>query len=196
MISHFHADHFFGLPFLLLDAWHEGRTDDLEIVGPPGIERRAENLLELAFPEHELTALSYRRHYTEVSDGATGEVCGVRYEAAEVEQAPGLECFAYRVDVQGKTLVFAGDATLCDALVNLVRGADVLVLECSCAGDAVHLSPSDVAQIVDAAGPNVQAIVTHLDAIDEPDAFRGLHAASDLCRFSLSYLPPNHPAAR
>lgn len=183
VISHFHGDHFFGLPFLLLDAWHEGRTADLEIVGPPGVEQRAESLLDLAFPNMS-ARMTYRRVYTEVSNGARGEVCGVRFEAAEVYHVPGLECFAYRIEAHDKTLVFSGDSTLCDSLLNLARGADVLILECSCAGEVVHLSPSDVAQVVAAAGPNVHAIVTHLDAVDEPEAFRGLHVASDLCRFS------------
>src|SRR3989304_1978366 len=40
-ISHFHADHFFGLPFLLLEyAEQTLRTKPLTIVGPPGIEQR------------------------------------------------------------------------------------------------------------------------------------------------------------
>src|SRR5690349_8297477 len=49
-ISHFHADHFFGLPFLMLAGKYHGRTKDLVIVGPPGIERRTEDLLGLGYP--------------------------------------------------------------------------------------------------------------------------------------------------
>src|SRR5262245_11950571 len=48
LISHFHADHFFGLPFLLLEYWASGREKELRIIGPPGIEARTEALLDLA----------------------------------------------------------------------------------------------------------------------------------------------------
>ena len=50
VISHFHADHFFGLPFLLLDGHYSGRIRDLTIVGPPGIEAQTEQLVRLGYP--------------------------------------------------------------------------------------------------------------------------------------------------
>lgn len=183
MISHFHGDHFFGLPFLALDSWHEDRTDDLCIVGPPGIEERAEHLLQLAFPRMN-ERMRFRRSYIEVTDGVEAEVAGLPYRASQVEHVPGLECFAYRLSLGGKSLVFSGDARICDPLLNLVPGADVLVLECSCAGEPVHLSPADIATITAHAGPQAQTIVTHLDADEHPEGFRGLHVASDLARFS------------
>src|SRR5688500_5288949 len=47
LISHFHADHFFGLPFFFLDAWRNQREKELTIVGPAGIEERVKALLKL-----------------------------------------------------------------------------------------------------------------------------------------------------
>ena len=183
LVSHFHADHFFGLPFLLLDAWHEGRTADLRIVGPRGVGERVEHLLELAFPGT-AEMMSYRRVYTDICDGAEGEIDGLRYKAAEVVHVPGLECYAYRVQLNGKQLLFSGDTTFCDSLLSLATGADVLVLECSCAGEKVHLSPEGVAMVRAAAGPQAETIVTHLDAPERLEGFRGLHIASDLASFS------------
>ena len=183
VISHFHGDHFFGLPFLLLDGWKEQRTEDLQIAGPPGIEERTEQLMETAFPRMN-GRLQFRRIYTEVSDRGLTSLGNLRFRAAQVEHVPGLECFAFRVEHNGKSLVFSGDARLCRSLLNLVAGADLLVLECSCAGEAVHLSPEDIARIVDIAGPQAQVIVTHLDSTDHPNGFDGLHVASDLARFS------------
>ena len=40
LITHFHGDHFGGLPFLLLDAQFTRRTRPLVIAGPQGIETR------------------------------------------------------------------------------------------------------------------------------------------------------------
>ena len=40
LITHFHGDHFAGLPFVLLDAQFSRRTRPLTIAGPQGIETR------------------------------------------------------------------------------------------------------------------------------------------------------------
>lgn len=35
-ISHFHADHYFGFPFLALRLFFNGITEPIAIIGPPG----------------------------------------------------------------------------------------------------------------------------------------------------------------
>ena len=49
LITHFHGDHFAGLPFLLLDAQFTRRTRPLVIAGPQGIETRLTQLMEALF---------------------------------------------------------------------------------------------------------------------------------------------------
>src|SRR5688500_1409583 len=51
-ISHFHADHTFGWPFLLLTALREQRPSDLWVVGPPGIGAFLENMLKAGALDH------------------------------------------------------------------------------------------------------------------------------------------------
>jgi len=51
LITHFHGDHFGGLPFLLLDAQFTRRARPLVIAGPAGIETKLTNLMEALF-EH------------------------------------------------------------------------------------------------------------------------------------------------
>src|ERR1700694_100164 len=51
LITHFHGDHFAGLPFLLLDAQFTRRTRPLVIAGPEGIETRLTQVMEALF-EH------------------------------------------------------------------------------------------------------------------------------------------------
>jgi ribonuclease BN (tRNA processing enzyme) len=180
-ISHFHADHFFGLPFLFLDARFAGRSRDLVIVGPPGIEERTERLLDIGYPVV-LENPAYTRRYQEVTDGGCGEVNGLRYAAAQVKHVPGLECFAYRAELDGRSVVYSGDTTLCDPLLALVSGADVVVVECSCKEEEVHLSPEGVEEVARyATGASI--IVTHLDGHDHPHNFEGLVVAEDLGRY-------------
>jgi ribonuclease BN (tRNA processing enzyme) len=49
LITHFHGDHFAGLPFLLLDAQFTRRTRPLVIAGPEGIEARLTQVMEALF---------------------------------------------------------------------------------------------------------------------------------------------------
>jgi ribonuclease BN (tRNA processing enzyme) len=183
-ISHFHADHFYGLPFLMLDAKYSGRTKDLTIVGPPGVGQASEDLLRIGYPG--VTAdhtPSFRRCYVEVRDGCEIEVAGLRLTAATVEHVEEHECFAYRAGVDGRTVVYSGDTTLCDGLLRLVPDADVVVLECSCDGVSVHLSPDGVETVRRHASPGTKLIVTHLDGHSHPENFEGLIVAQDLARF-------------
>src|SRR3954470_4964329 len=49
LITHFHGDHFAGLPFLLLDAQFTRRARPLVIAGPHGIEMRLTQVMEALF---------------------------------------------------------------------------------------------------------------------------------------------------
>jgi ribonuclease Z len=184
-ISHFHADHFFGLPFLLLDAKYGERTQELTIIGPPGIEDMTKKLLDLGYPgllNH--ADRPYALRFVEVGDDFTGRTEGLSFTTARVDHVPELECFAYRAELSGRSIVYSGDTTLCEGLLRLVRGADVIVLECSCQEVPVHLSPAGVAEVACHA-PDAKIIVTHLDGHPHPHDFEGLLVAQDLARFTL-----------
>ena len=164
-ISHFHADHFFGLPLLLLD-YVEGRTRDLTIAGPPGIEQRVRALLEIGLPGMARRAWPFEVQYQEARDGVAGEAAGLRYTARTVVHSEHLECFGYRVEIDGRVLAYSGDSTLCDALVTLGEGADVFVLECSFWEPArrAHMTPDDIRELRRRLGPTPAFVLTHLDA--------------------------------
>ena len=184
-ISHFHADHFFGLPFLLLDAKYGGRSKDLVIVGPAGIEQRTEDLLRLGYPnvtaEH---TNNFCRRYVEISDGRETDIAGLTLTAASVEHVQEMQCFALRARIGDRVVVYSGDTTLCSGLLSIIPGADVIVLECSCDGVPVHLSPEGVEAVRRHASPDAHLIVTHLDGHDHPNGYENLIVARDLASFT------------
>ena len=180
-ISHFHADHFFGLPFLFLASRYEGRERDLTIVGPPGIEERTDGLMSLGYP-HLLDEAPFNVHFVEVGDDCKGNVCGLDFTTARVDHVEQLTCFAYRAEPAGRSVVYSGDTTLCGGLLRLSEHADVIVLECSCDGVPVHLSPEGVAAVARQA-PEAQIILTHLDGLQEGQAFPGILIAEDGARY-------------
>jgi hypothetical protein len=71
-VSHLHADHFGGLPFLLLDAQlYSRRNAPLTLVGPPGFHRRLMEAMELFFPGSSTVQRKFSTEIREISVGET-----------------------------------------------------------------------------------------------------------------------------
>jgi len=185
-ISHFHGDHFFGLPFLFLEyAELAPRTKDLTIVGPPGIAKRTESVTELAFSNvFRKKDRGYALRFVEVQDGATGEVGGCTFTARRVTHVADLECFAFRVSCEHGTVAYSGDTVMCDALVPIADGSDVFVVECSCWGEQCgpHLNPRNILELRQRISPSTKFILTHIGAGEAPKAITdaGILIADDL----------------
>jgi len=186
-ISHFHGDHYFGLPFLLLEfAELAPRTKDLTIVGPPGISKRVESATNLAFANvFRKQSRGYDLTFIEAKDGKSGHAAGTAFTARKVQHVPDLESFGYRVTIGGTTLAYTGDSSMCDALIPLAQGADVFVAECSCWTETcgpIHLTPTGILELRRRLGPETRMILTHIGAGEAPPtiAEAGILIADDL----------------
>jgi ribonuclease BN (tRNA processing enzyme) len=188
-ISHFHADHFLGLPFLLLDyAQVSHRTTPLTIIGPPGIEQRLATVTDATLPSLLHKERAYTIEYVDVSDGGAGRVGDVSFTARRVQHADTLECFGYRAELAGRSLAYSGDTALCDALVTLGEDADVFVMECSCWDPpcgSYHMTLGDIAELRKRLGSKPAFVLTHLDAGERDPGIENTVLASDLTRFAL-----------
>lgn len=185
-ISHFHADHFFGLPFLFLEwAELEPRTKDLTIVGPPGITKRVESLTDLAFSNvFRKRDRGFALKFIEAVDGKSVEAAGCTFVARRVTHVSDLESFAYRVECAEGTLAYSGDTVMCDALVPLADKTDVFVCECSCWGEncGPHLNPKNILDLRAQISPETKFVLTHIGAGEAPKAIldAGIIIADDL----------------
>lgn len=184
-ISHFHGDHYFGLPFLLLEyAELAPRNRDLTIIGPPGIARRVQSTTDLAFNNVFRKDRGYHLTFTEAKDGRQGQIGECVYTPSKVQHVPNLDSFGYRVEVDGYVIAYSGDTVMCPALVPLADGADVFVVECSCWGDQCgpHLSPKDILKLRAEITPSTKFVLTHIGAGEAPAALTdaGILIADDL----------------
>jgi ribonuclease BN (tRNA processing enzyme) len=186
-ISHFHGDHYLGLPFLLLEfAEMEPRTKDLTIVGPPGIYRRVEAATNLAFANvFRKRDRGYHLTFAEARDRVSAEAHGCSYTPFKVQHVPDLDAFGYRVEIDGRTVAYTGDSAMCPPLMELADGADVLVAECSCWTEtcgAIHLTPSDILALRGRIEAETKFVLTHIGAGEAPQAIAdaGILIADDL----------------
>lgn len=133
LLSHLHGDHFGGLPFLLLEYRYETpRTRPLEILGPPGTERRSQKLYEALYERIASEESPFDLRYREIAAGPDPvELLGVRIQPLVVPHARELTCYGYRIDVAGRSILYSGDTAWTEELVSASRGVDLFLCECT-----------------------------------------------------------------
>ncbi len=125
-ISHFHGDHFFGLPLLILKLSELGRTTPLLIVGPPGVGQQVEDILALAYGSLSSGA-GFKIDYLEAVPGEKHSLAGLVIKTAEVDH--GRRALAVRVERGDKALFYSGDGRVTAASAAMAHGVDLLVHE-------------------------------------------------------------------
>jgi ribonuclease Z len=194
VVSHFHADHCFGWPFLLQALAEQGGGRTLTVVGPPDIEAHLAHLNEAgAVPS--ATALGYANldlRFVEV-DGSWQQAGPLRFRAVEVVHVPYLRCFGYlfdRGEGDGARIVgYSGDTTPCDGLSELAREAEVLVVECN----GRHTPPGvrgshmdeESVRVLQAAHPDTHLVLTHLGEQVDTASITGVTIPDDFDRLTV-----------
>lgn len=67
----------------------------------------------------------------EFGEGLVHAEDGWRVIAAEIDHDRSIKCFGLRFEIGSKVVTVSGDTAYCQAIVDLARGADILVHECS-----------------------------------------------------------------
>ena len=132
LISHFHGDHFGGIPFLLLGALYEDRRRrPLAIAGPRGVEQRVRTLataMGYSLDEREWT---FPIRFEELQAGREREIGPVSVEAFEVFHQPQTEPHGLALRFANRRLVYSGDTGFFPGLPERVGEADLFVCECT-----------------------------------------------------------------
>jgi ribonuclease BN (tRNA processing enzyme) len=190
VISHFHPDHTFGWPFLLLEALHTISGRPLSIVGPPGVERFLADMNELG-GIYDVQAAAYERmelHFIEV-DGSWQTAGSLRFRAIEVVHVPHLRCFGYLFERGNRNIGYSGDTTACPGLHELAGASDVLVLECDGQHETPGLPPThmneDSVRSLRAGHPGVRFILTHLGAGVDASGIDDVYVPEDFERLTV-----------
>jgi ribonuclease BN (tRNA processing enzyme) len=130
LITHFHGDHFGGLPFLLLDAQFTHRTRPLTIAGPEGIEMRLSQVMEALFenssktkPRFDLSVVALKPEETRTFGAVTVTPFPV------VHGESGGPFLAYRVEAEGRIIAYSADTEWTETLIPAARHADLFIAE-------------------------------------------------------------------
>jgi ribonuclease BN (tRNA processing enzyme) len=129
ILSHLHGDHFGGVPFLILDGQFQRRTRPLLVAGPPGVEKRMREAMEVFFPGSTRIERKFETRFVELADRVAIAVGPVSVTGFEVSHASGAPPFALRVAGEGKLVTYSGDTEWTESLVDAARGADLFIAE-------------------------------------------------------------------
>ena len=195
--THHHFDHDIDYPCFLLTRWDQsiGGEKELEVYGPTLTEKLTHRLMdeeEGAFAHdwiarvnsagsqrvYELRGGTLPRKPPSVTakDIGPGHVYSGRdwqVTAAHADHAqPWLDSLAYRVDCDDGSVVFTGDTRPCQAVAELAKNADVMVISCwddqdrmKATGQAGMCGTVDAAQVAQEAGVGKLVLVHTLPAL-------------------------------
>ena len=168
ILTHFHPDHVSGVPLLLMCTWLQGRKRPLNIYGLGYTLDRVEKLMEFydwaTWP-----------HFFPISF----------HRLPEVEMTPVIDCDDFRIFASpvhhlvpniglrveflesGKTMAYSCDTELCQEVVRLGAGLDVLTHECS--GAALgHTSAEQAGEIAQRAEAGALYLIHYPTGKNDP----------------------------
>ena len=179
VLTHFHADHLSHLlPFIFarfVDAKERGLTaQNLRIIGPKSLTERYRTLRSVMWPEPHEPAITITEVETEAQ-----KIGPVTFTPFSVIHSPLFPCLGYRIEAEGKTLVYSGDMG-CEqekGFEENLKNADVLLIEAgSDTGSKSHCTPESAIAFGKNAGAK-RILLTHISAHRLPLIQKAVDAA-------------------
>src|SRR5262245_403888 len=129
LVTHLHGDHFGGIPFFILDAQFSKRLEPLVIAGPPSIQNRVREAMEVFFPGSSQVTQRFPIEFIELPAEAAVTVGNSRVTAFPVVHSCGAPAYALRVEFRGRIVSYSGDTEWTDALIAASSHVDLFICE-------------------------------------------------------------------
>lgn len=147
-LTHLHSDHTLGLPDLILTPWVLKRSEPLKLFGPAGTEAMVDHLLKAYAVDiqsrqdglEQANQVGIQVEVTEIDEGVVYQDERVTVEAFRVNHPP-FEAYGYKFTCPDKVIVFSGDTTPTDNIIQWAQGCDILVHEVFSAKGVKRRSP-------------------------------------------------------
>jgi ribonuclease BN (tRNA processing enzyme) len=164
--THFHGDHTVDVvPFLFrrrLDAGNKGKATRLRPFSMSGPEPFLSLWRSRFWGRWMLGGYPTKVSELPRDHGGPLELPGCSLTWAPSDHRP--ESIAYRLDSERGSFVYTGDTGYAEPVVELARGADTVLIDCTFPDDRPfpgHLTPSGVARIASEAGVE-RVVLTHI----------------------------------
>ena len=160
LITHFHGDHYFDMPFFLLMK-AKSNNKKVNIYCSSEGKRKINKLLKLAFPN---SGLKFGR-IPNVSFSSKREfnLNGYKISKHLVDHGNMHPAYGYLIKKKNKTIGFAGDTTYCKGLEFLASQCDYLFTDCMFKEATDKHMGIDKLKILVDSNPNCIFVVSHLE---------------------------------
>ena len=131
LISHFHGDHFGGVPFFLLEATlQQQRSKPLTIVGPQNIEAKIKELYSVLYETIADQEYPFLCNFQELTPSNSPlDAKELRIRAFKMLHSP--EAQGYRLEINNSSIAYSGDTGWTEELFPLVKNTQLAIVECN-----------------------------------------------------------------
>lgn len=130
IITHFHGDHFAGLPFVIFDMVRGQRKEPLLIFTPPGGQEKLKQALDLFYPG---SSVLEKIDISFIEFSGQQEIDHDRFtlRSFPVVHTPESLPHGVRLYINGKVIAYTGDTEWTDTIPEIVADADLAICECT-----------------------------------------------------------------
>lgn len=131
IITHFHGDHFGGVPFVILSRHFEYKHRALTLIGPKGLQDKIMTLHEALYPGTSEFYENLGVIFVEYESGSWIKHADMDIYPTEVTHSPPTNPHGVKVNWKGKTFAYSGDTSWNDSLIELADNSDLFIIECN-----------------------------------------------------------------
>jgi ribonuclease BN (tRNA processing enzyme) len=132
VISHFHGDHFSGIPALLIAACHrDARRTPLTIAGPQGVERRVRDLAQAMGDPVKGDDSPFEIRFQEFSVDQGCKIGRFALQAFATHHQADSSPHGLIIRIGSHRIAYSGDTGWFDELPERVAGCDLFICECT-----------------------------------------------------------------
>lgn len=136
-LTHLHSDHTIGYPDLIFSPWVLGRSQPLQVYGPPGLNKMTEHILTAYEMDRDMRVCGFepinKDAYGAVSHEIQPGVCfeddHIRVTAFKVDHGENWLAVGYQFETEDRRIVISGDTAPMEETIAMWQGCDLLVHE-------------------------------------------------------------------
>lgn len=154
-ISHYHSDHFFDIPNLLIGRDNRNEKTTLSLIGAKGLRNKVIELMKFTHSdgnEHKYDKIEekYNIKFVELEEGETFKESNFSITAIPMKHGNCHPIYGYILEKEGTKIAYCCDMTLFDAFYDICKNVDYLFSDVNgLETDKMHIGLEDYHLIAD-----------------------------------------------
>lgn len=152
VISHFHADHFFDIPNLIIGKKIRGEIDkQFYIIGPTGIRQKVYDMMIFSFGDQGPLEQYANIEFIELKPNETINLNNYQLTAFELKHGKTIPNYGYLLEKDNKIIGYTGDTTICDNFYKMCEKSDYIIVDTTMPTETnlAHIGINDLIKTVE-----------------------------------------------